>query len=197
LADLQDRFAKKQGFSIATINLDHTVKLRQDHEFCTAYGAHTHVTADGNPIVWLSRLAGQSDVNLVPGSELIEPLCKLAAQQKVPVALFGATEDSLDAAAKALRARIADIDVVLCLAPPMGFDPVGAAATEAIEKIRESGARLVFLALGGVCLAIHAVWQCAMPLVSPSCRALRGALIAAATQDRRGPFWRYWSGCKL
>jgi len=143
-----DRFAKKQGFSIATINLDHTVKLRQDHEFCTAYGAHTHVTADGNPIVWLSRLAGQSDVNLVPGSELIEPLCKLAAQQKVPVALFGATEDSLDAAAKALRARIADIDVVLCLAPPMGFDPVGAAATEAIEKIRESGARLVFLALG-------------------------------------------------
>lgn len=148
LADLQDRFAQRQGFSIATINLDHTVKLRQDQDFCTAYGAHTHITADGNPIVWLSRLAGQGDVNLVPGSELIEPLCVLAAAQKVPVALFGATEASLDAAATALRARIADIDIVLCLAPAMGFDPIGAGASEAVEKIRDSGARLVFLALG-------------------------------------------------
>ena len=40
------------------------------------------------------------------------------------------------------------LNVVLTLAPPMGFDPDSDAAGEAIETIRQSGARLVYLALG-------------------------------------------------
>ncbi|CAN0605633.1 unnamed protein product, partial [Ectocarpus sp. 12 AP-2014] len=136
------------GFSVATLNLDHVVKLRRDPTFLSAYAAHTHVTADGNPIVWLSRLAGQKDIDLVPGSELIEPLVEVAAQEQMPVALFGSTQTSLDAAATAMKVGHPDLDIVLSLAPPMGFDPVGADADAAIKEIRESGARLVFLALG-------------------------------------------------
>lgn len=148
LADLGRRFDAREGFSVATINLDHVVKLRRDSIFRDAYTAHSHVTADGNPIVWLSRLAGQSDVALVPGSEAIEPVARLAAEKGVPVAFFGATDASLEAAAEAMRAQIPDINIVLTLAPPMGFDPTGTTADEAIAEIRASGARLVFLALG-------------------------------------------------
>lgn len=148
LADLGQHFDARQGFSVATINLDHVVKLRSDPKFRDAYAAHSHVTADGNPIVWLSRLAGQKDVDLVPGSEVIDPVARLAAEKSVPVAFFGATQASLDAAAAAMRDRIPGIDIVLTLAPPMGFDPESAAADDAIAAIRESGARLVFLALG-------------------------------------------------
>lgn len=148
LADIGRRFDERKGFSVATINLDHVVKLARDGQFRDAYGAHSHVTADGNPIVWLSRLAGQSDVTLLPGSEAIDPVARLAADKGVPVALFGATDVSLDAAAEAMRARVPGIDIVLTLAPAMGFDPTGAAADDAIDRLRESGARLVFLALG-------------------------------------------------
>ena len=146
--DVRKRFDARQGFSVATLNLDHVVKLSRDRDFRTAYAAHTHITADGNPIVWLSRLAGQRDVQLVPGSEVIDPLAKIAAEQDVPVGLFGATDDSLAAAAVALRAHHPKLRIVLTLAPPMGFDPDGDTAQAAITQIKESGARLVFLALG-------------------------------------------------
>ena len=148
LADIGQRFEARQGFTVATINLDHVVKLARDDVFREAYAAHSHVTADGNPIVWLSRLAGQGEVALVPGSEAIDPVARLAAEKGVPVAFFGATDASLEAAAHAMRDQIPGIDIVLTLSPPMGFDPTGEMADEAIAKIRESGARLVFLALG-------------------------------------------------
>lgn len=146
--DLVRRFDAGEGFSVATLNLDHVVKLSRDPAFRAAYAEHTHITADGNPIVWLSRLAGQRDVALVPGSELIEPLAEIAAQKGVPIGMFGASDASLTAAADALKARHPGLDVVITLAPPMGFDPDGPEADAAIARIGESGARLVFLALG-------------------------------------------------
>lgn len=148
LGDLSRRFDAGEGFTVATLNLDHTVKLAQNPAFRAAYADQTHITADGNPIVWLSRLARQSDVTLVPGSELIDPVTALAAEKGIRVALFGATEASLQAAAKALEARYPGLVITKTLAPPMGFDPFGTAADEAIQQIKRSGARLVFLALG-------------------------------------------------
>jgi exopolysaccharide biosynthesis WecB/TagA/CpsF family protein len=147
LADLEARFASGQGFSVATLNLDHVVKLSRDAVFRVAYRAQTHVTADGNPIVWLSRLAGQQ-VSLVPGSELISPLAALAAKHEVPVVFFGATETVVTAAAERLSTRYPALDVALCRAPAMGFEPNGAEAEADIAAIAASGARLCFLALG-------------------------------------------------
>lgn len=147
LADLARRFAAGEGFSVATLNLDHVVKLARNPQFRDAYHAHTHVTADGNPIVWLSRLAGQ-EVKLLPGSELIDPLAGLAARMGVKVALFGATEAALEAAAAQLVSRHPGLEVALTRAPAMGFDPLDDAAVEDIDAIGASGAGLCFLALG-------------------------------------------------
>lgn len=148
LEDLHQRFESRAGFSVATLNLDHVVKLRSDPLFRAAYARQSHVTADGNPIVWLSRLAGQGAVELIPGSELIDPVAALAARAGVGVALFGATAASLAAAATALEARHPGLRVVWQEAPPMGFDPDGPLADAAIAAIGQSGARLVFVALG-------------------------------------------------
>lgn len=59
----------ERGFALATLNVDHLERLAQDEAFRRAYAAHDLVVADGNPVVWLSRLAGQP-VSLVPGSNL-------------------------------------------------------------------------------------------------------------------------------
>lgn len=147
LADLDARMKAGQGYSIATLNLDHITKLRNQPTFEAAYLAHTHVTADGNPIVWLSRLAGQ-DVELLPGSELIEPVVALAERNNIGVAFFGSTQDSLDAAADTLVERYPGLDVRAKIAPPMGFDPEGEAGERAIKALRDSNARLCFVAFG-------------------------------------------------
>ena len=148
LADLRAHLAAGQGFSVATLNLDHVVKLARDTAFRQAYMAQSHVTADGNPIVWLARLAGQKDVELVTGSDLVAPVAALAAETGTPVALLGANDETLGAAADTWRARHEGLDVVLTHVPPMGFDPDGPEAEVAIAAIRDSGAKLVFLALG-------------------------------------------------
>jgi exopolysaccharide biosynthesis WecB/TagA/CpsF family protein len=147
LEDLDSRIQDRSGFTVATINLDHVVKLRRDAAFRAAYRAHSHVTADGHPIVWLSRLAGQ-DIDLVTGSDLVDPLAALAAERGCPVAFLGATEDVLATAAEHLEARHPGLQVVARLAPPMGFDPEGAAADAMIEDLGSSGARICLLALG-------------------------------------------------
>lgn len=147
LADLCARMQVQQGYSIATLNLDHTVKIRRDADFREAYAAHSHITADGNPIVWISGIAGQR-VELIPGSELIEPVAELAAKNDVPVAMIGSTSQTLAAAAKALKARYPRLNIVEQIAPPMGFDPSGAQADAAIEACQKADVRLVFLAFG-------------------------------------------------
>lgn len=147
LADLECHFAERRGFSVATLNLDHVVKFRSMPDFREAYQRHSHVTADGNPIVWLARLAGQH-ISLVPGSELVDPVADMAASMDVPVAFFGSSEASLAEAERVLSSRYPDLRVVARIAPPMGFDPTGPEADRAIEELAASGARMVFLALG-------------------------------------------------
>lgn len=147
LSDISQRISEKQGFSVATLNLDHAVKLRSDPAFLAAYRAHTHVTADGRPIVGLSRLAGQP-VSLVAGSELIEPLMQYAETAGVPVGFFGASEAALSGATDYLVAKYPGLKIAFAQSPPMGFDPTGQAADQAIRDIKASRAKLILLALG-------------------------------------------------
>jgi N-acetylglucosaminyldiphosphoundecaprenol N-acetyl-beta-D-mannosaminyltransferase len=151
LAQLEDavqgRFDAGQGFALATLNLDHLAKLRDDPEFCRAYMAQDMVTADGNPIVWMARLAGQ-DLDLLPGSDLILPLTRLAVAADVPVGLMGSTTASLDLAARSLQQAVPGVRIVAKLAPPMGFDPQSAVADALLDQLNAAGVRLCFVALG-------------------------------------------------
>jgi exopolysaccharide biosynthesis WecB/TagA/CpsF family protein len=144
---IEDSLTQRQGFALATLNLDHIVKLRHDQALRTAYLAQTHVVADGNPIVWLSRQAGR-EIDLIPGSELVVPLAQLAGRVGVPIALLGSTEETLEAAARDLCARFPGLEVACKIAPPFGFDPESDAAAETLAEIDASGAGMCFLALG-------------------------------------------------
>lgn len=147
LDEIAARFARGDGFALATLNLDHLVKLSRDPAFAAAYRAHDLVSADGRPIVGLARLAGYR-IELVTGSDLIRPLLQQAAGAGIPVALFGATTHTLKTAARRLMADIPGLEIALTIAPPMGFDPDGAEAEAALVRLREAGIRLCLIALG-------------------------------------------------
>lgn len=187
LPALERTLVSGRGFTLATVNLDHLVKLRLSSAFREAYAAQTFVVADGNPIVWLSRL-GQNPVDLVPGCELVEPLCALAARRGLPVALVGSTPEALDAAAERLEKAHPGLRIALRHAPAFGFDPEGPEADACIEEIRRSGARLCFLALGApkqeifAARAHAALGNCGFASVGA------GVDFIAGTQ-RRAPVW--------
>jgi len=147
LAAAEQRLRDGEGFTVATLNLDHIVKLRDQPTFHEAYIRHTHVVADGNPIVWLRRLMGQP-VELVPGSELVMPLAELARDNKVSVALLGATDETISLAAAHMEAALPGLQIAIRVAPPFGFDPESAEADRVLAQVSDSGAGLCFVALG-------------------------------------------------
>ncbi|MDX1822781.1 MAG: WecB/TagA/CpsF family glycosyltransferase [Paracoccaceae bacterium] len=144
---VRENFAEGRGFTLATLNLDHLVKLAADPGFHAAYQAQDLVVADGNPIVWLSRLARQP-VDLLPGSDLVIPLARLAARGGQSVALVGSTDESLHRAAAALKTAVPGLSVACTIAPPFGFDPVGPGADAILREVEASGALLCLIALG-------------------------------------------------
>ncbi|MEH6831160.1 MAG: WecB/TagA/CpsF family glycosyltransferase [Sulfitobacter sp.] len=144
---IREKFAQGHGFALATLNLDHLTKLPVDNAFAQAYRAQDLVVADGRPIVWLAQLAGKK-LELMPGSDLVLPLTELAADMDMPVALVGSSNAALAGAKSAMEARVPNVNIVLCHAPPYGFDPEGSDAAAICDMLNASGARLCFIALG-------------------------------------------------
>lgn len=150
-ADLAQRVAERwragEGFALATINLDHLAKLEVDPAFVSAYAAQDFVVADGWPIVMLAGLAGDS-LELMPGSDMVEPLCEWAANAGVKVGFVGSHDQALADARRVLTERVPGLEVVYMHAPAMGFDPESDAAAEVLAALSAAEVRLCFLALG-------------------------------------------------
>ncbi|MEE2861322.1 MAG: WecB/TagA/CpsF family glycosyltransferase [Pseudomonadota bacterium] len=147
LAIVGARLDAGNGFALATTNVDHLEKLRSDARFRAAYAVHDLVVADGNPIVWLARLAGKP-VSLVTGSDLVRPLCRLAASSGRTVAIISGTRETGEEAGRRLEAEIPDFRVAMVEAPGFPFDPDGAEADALLDELAGSGAGLCLLALG-------------------------------------------------
>ena len=146
LAEITARLRAGRGFSLATINLDHLVKLRRSAAYRQVYAAQSLIVADGNPIVWLSKLAGKP-VSLVPGSDLLLPLLRCAAAEAMPVAFFGSSPQVLGLAAERLQRQVPGLNIVWTGAPPMGFDPTSPEAHRAVQEMQAAGARLCIISL--------------------------------------------------
>jgi N-acetylglucosaminyldiphosphoundecaprenol N-acetyl-beta-D-mannosaminyltransferase len=135
------------NFSVCTLNLDHVVQLRQRPDFRAAYRRARFVTADGFPIVMLSRLLG-TPIERTTGADLVDPLCQAAQQKGLSIFLLGSNEQTLALTASRLVERYAGLQIAGCYAPGKNFDPSSDEADLAIEMIRRSGAKLCFVALG-------------------------------------------------
>lgn len=76
-----------------------------DPEFRTALRSFDLAGADGQPIVWASRLLGTPIPGRVNGTDLMFELFALAEQKGYGVYLLGAKQEALDAATAELRRR--------------------------------------------------------------------------------------------
>ncbi|MBZ0129763.1 MAG: WecB/TagA/CpsF family glycosyltransferase [Rhodobacteraceae bacterium] len=187
VAAVSARLLTGQGFSLATLNLDHLVKLSHNPDFRQAYGRADLVVADGNPVVWLSRLA-RRPVELQPGSDLVLPLARIARDCGASVALVGSTQGALEKAAARLQREVPGLSVTACIAPSFGFDPEGAAADAVLNEIEWSGARLCFLALGAPKQEVFAA-RARGVLPGVGFASVGAGLDFLAETQKRAPLW--------
>jgi N-acetylglucosaminyldiphosphoundecaprenol N-acetyl-beta-D-mannosaminyltransferase len=179
------------GASVFTPNVDHVVIAEDDALFREAYAAASLSLADGQPLVWVSRLLGTPLPAKISGSDLVLPLMELAARRHWRVYLLGGPPGVAAAAATRLERgmgmQIAGIDSP---AIQLNRDP----SDETIaERVRNARPHLVLVALGSPKqeLWIHRIRERIRPAVAIGVGA---ALDFLAGRIRRAPQWMSRSG---
>jgi N-acetylglucosaminyldiphosphoundecaprenol N-acetyl-beta-D-mannosaminyltransferase len=105
------------------------------------------VTPDGMPLVWAMRLLGVKGQSRVYGPDLMLAWCARAAQIGSPLFLYGGTDIMLSKLKENLETRFPGLIVAGTYSPPFrALTPTEEA--EDIERIRASGAKVVFVGLG-------------------------------------------------
>ena len=106
------------------------------------------VTTDGQPVRWALNLLHRTGLReQVCGRELMLRLCRRAAEQGVPIYLYGSSPQVLEAMQTNLIAKYPGLQVAGAESPP--FRPLSPEEDdEVVRRINNSGAGIVFVGLG-------------------------------------------------
>jgi N-acetylglucosaminyldiphosphoundecaprenol N-acetyl-beta-D-mannosaminyltransferase len=129
---------------LCTVNVAILMMMRSDPRLQRFVDAARWTVADGQPLVWASRLARTPLPERVTGVDLVDLLCRRATQDGFGVYLLGATGATVQATADALRARHPGLDI---RGTADGYFGPAQAADRA-RAVAESGAALLFVAMG-------------------------------------------------
>lgn len=150
-ADATNRIARwaQAGESryVCASNVHMVMESYDSPEFNEVVEGASLVAPDGVPLVWALRLLKVPNVSRVYGPSLTLHVCERAAQEGLPIALYGGTPESLAEFAGFLRARYPGIQLPCLIAPP--FRPLTPEEDAGYTaRIVDSGARIVFVGIG-------------------------------------------------
>lgn len=104
--------------------------------------------ADGTPLIWASRIAGNPLPARVPGSDLIWSLSAALAGQSRSIYLLGGAPGTAGRAEEVMRSRIPGLRVAGHLSPPFGFDTRPDQLEAACATVVAARPDLVYVGLG-------------------------------------------------
>lgn len=136
--------AKQPGY-ICFANVHMTIEAHKDEIFAKQVNAANIVTADGMPIVKTLKFFYGKQQERIAGMDAFPDLLKLATDNELNVFFFGTTPELLSKLTEKARRQFPGIKIVGAFSPPFNKslnDP------DYIEMINDSGAHLVFVALG-------------------------------------------------
>jgi N-acetylglucosaminyldiphosphoundecaprenol N-acetyl-beta-D-mannosaminyltransferase len=144
---VREGWSLRHGGSIFTANTDRARAAAHDPTLAELVSAGS-LLADGMPLVWAARLAGQALPERITGSSLVLSLSEAAAADGQSVFLFGGADGVRAQAAKALRNRISTLRIAGADFPPLGFDQTQGGIRQAVSAITNAAPKLVCVGLG-------------------------------------------------
>jgi N-acetylglucosaminyldiphosphoundecaprenol N-acetyl-beta-D-mannosaminyltransferase len=130
---------------ISTVHM--IMESYDDERFQAIVNSADLITADGVPVVWVSRHLGLNEQSHVFGPELTVRLCEMAAQEGIPVGFYGSTPEILGQLRRNVTRRFPSLVVPLCYSPP--FRPLTREEDDqVVTLINKSGIRILFVGLG-------------------------------------------------
>ncbi|MCG6155277.1 WecB/TagA/CpsF family glycosyltransferase [Rubinisphaera margarita] len=106
------------------------------------------VTPDGQPVRWgLNLLHGAGLKDRVYGPELTLRVCQAAAEEQIPIYLYGGSPAVIETLQTNLLEQFPDLEIAGAESPP--FRPLTEAEdAEVVERINQSGAGILLIGLG-------------------------------------------------
>ena len=138
---------ERQGRYVCVANVHMAMEAWDDQSFQRLVNEADLVTPDGMPLVWALRRLGIADASRVYGPTLTLHVCERAASEGVPIGLYGGRPEAIERLVAMLQQRYPALDVAYAHSPP--FTALEAEQDDAeLERIRASGARILFVGLG-------------------------------------------------
>lgn len=147
VALILDWAKQRNSKSVCVANTHMLVEAYQQPSFRKVLQQADMVTPDGMPLVWMLKLMGVKNQDRVAGLDLMRAVCQRASEQGVRVYFLG----SMDLILQKMRRRLHREFPNLLIADmePLPFRPLTSEEDQAlIQRVNESGAGLVMVALG-------------------------------------------------
>jgi N-acetylglucosaminyldiphosphoundecaprenol N-acetyl-beta-D-mannosaminyltransferase len=187
---LCDRFIAERGFAQhMAVNAAKVVAMRDDPQLRTITEACQLVTADGQAIVWASRLLRRPLPERVAGIDLMEGLFARSEEAGYRVYILGAAADVLELAVGKIRERHPRIEIVGYRDGYFDREEEPAVA----EAIRASGADILFVAMTTP-RKEYFLGDHGPSLGVPFVMGVGGAIDVMAGKTQRAPGWMQRTG---
>jgi len=102
---IKDMTASGSYHQVATVNPEFIMVAQQHEEFHNVLNRTSLSFADGMGVVWASRILGHPLPERIPGVEVVDRLCALAAENGLRVFLLGAAPGIAEEAARRLQLK--------------------------------------------------------------------------------------------
>ena len=130
--------------TILAVNPEKEFSVPKDSELHELFKKSDLLIPDGIGIVLGARVLHGAQISRVPGCDLMQSICGLAAEKKIPVYFYGAKEEINKEAVEEVKRRYPGIDVA---GRSNGYVPPDQ-MEELVQEINNSGAKILFVALG-------------------------------------------------
>jgi len=132
---------------VCVANVHMVVIAEGDHLFREIMNRASIVASDGMPLVWELKRQGYKKAERVTGPDLTVKLCERSQDEGIPVYFFGGSTETIEKLKRVVDTRFPNLRVVGYESPPAlaqhpEVDP------EVVARIRDSGAKIVFVGLG-------------------------------------------------
>lgn len=142
VALIRDRILQQQFTQHVVVNVAKLVNMRKDPELAQSVTECDIINIDGMGVVWGARFFGHSVPERVAGVDLFYELNAMAAQEQLPVFYLGAKAEIVEKTAAAMQASHPELMIAGYHHGYFGDDEQAV-----VEQIRQSGAKLLFVAI--------------------------------------------------
>lgn len=129
---------------VCTVNVAILMMMRSNPRLQNFVDRAALIVADGQPIVWASRLLSQPLPERVSGVDLIDEIAKKSTEEDLKIYLLGAKSKVIETAVSKLRKKYPGVNICGYSNGYFSKEEV----PQRVAAIRESGAHILFIGMG-------------------------------------------------